>query len=199
MARQTQKSRNVVRIIAGQWRNRKLHFADIPELRPTPDRVRETLFNWLQPVIVGSRCLDLFAGSGALGFEALSRGADHCLFIDKHLQSIEGIHKNLDHLKSRAGETILGDTLQILKRLHESPTDKQFNVAFVDPPYAMDCALECCQLLVEHEWLAREAYIYIESAAPLEIEEKHLPHHWQLHRQKKAGHVHYHLAIQHIA
>ena len=89
---------------------------------------------------------------------------------------------------------MLGDTLQILKRLHESPTDKQFNVAFVDPPYAMDCALDCCKLLVDHDWLADEAYIYIESATP--VDEEQLPSHWHLHRQKKAGHVHYHLAIQ---
>ncbi|MGD8559754.1 MAG: 16S rRNA (guanine(966)-N(2))-methyltransferase RsmD [Gammaproteobacteria bacterium] len=194
MPRSTQHSRNAVRIIGGQWRNRKLRFSDIPELRPTPDRVRETVFNWLQDVIMDARCLDLFAGSGAMGFEALSRGADHCLFIDNHPQSIEGIQNNLHQLKTEAGETMLGDTLQILKRLHESPADKQFNVAFVDPPYAMDCALHCCQLLVDHEWLAEQAYIYIESATP--VSEDQLPDKWHLHRQKKAGHVHYHLAIQ---
>lgn len=195
MAQQKTKTRNVVRIIAGQWRNRKVPFADIPGLRPTPDRVRETLFNWLQPVIVGSRCLDLFAGSGALGLEALSRGAGHCLFVDQHSQSISAIHDNLGRLNAHNGETMLGDTLQILQRLHQSPSDKQFNVVFIDPPYAIDCALQCCRLLVEHEWLASEAYIYIESAKS--IEETQLPANWHLHRQKKAGQVHYHLAIQH--
>ncbi|MGD8567685.1 MAG: 16S rRNA (guanine(966)-N(2))-methyltransferase RsmD [Gammaproteobacteria bacterium] len=194
MPKTAQHTRNTVRIIAGQWRNRKLHFADIAELRPTPDRVRETVFNWLQPVIAGSRCLDLFAGSGALGFEALSRGADHCLFVDQHPQSIEQIQKNLHTLKTNAGETLLGDTMQVLKRLHESPADKQFDVAFVDPPYAANCALECCQLLVNHQWLAEEAWIYVESAKP--VTENQLPSGWQLHRQKKAGNVHYHLALQ---
>jgi len=195
MAPQAQKTGNVVRIIGGQWRSRKLHFSDIPDLRPTPDRIRETVFNWLQPVIVDARCLDLFAGSGALGFEALSRGAAHCLFIDKHPLSTDDIQQSLKLLKTDAGETMTGDSLQILQTLHESPSDRQFNVVFVDPPYAMNCALECCELLVEHQWLADEAYIYIESSEA--INENKLPPHWALHRQKKSGNVHYHLAIQH--
>lgn len=194
MSQHPQKTSNVVRIIGGQWRSRKLHFSDVPDLRPTPDRVRETVFNWLQPVIIGARCLDVFAGSGALGFEALSRGATHCLFIDKHPQSTADILYNLTLLKTGAGETMTGDSLQILQHLHESPGDKQFNVVFVDPPYAMNCALQCCQLLVEHQWLADEAYIFIESSTA--IDEQQLPQHWKLHRQKKAGNVHYHLAIQ---
>ena len=194
MPQHPQKTSNIVRVIGGRWRSRKLHFSDIPDLRPTPDRVRETVFNWLQPVIVGARCLDVFAGSGALGLEALSRGAALCLFLDKHPQSTADIQHNLKLLKTDAGETMTGDSLQILKRLHESPCDKQFNVVFVDPPYAMDCALECCQLLVEHQWLADEAYIYMESATA--IDEQQLPPLWKLHRQKKAGNVHYHLAIQ---
>ena len=194
MPGQSQKTSNTVRIIGGQWRSRKLYFSNIQDLRPTPDRVRETVFNWLQPVIVGSRCLDLFSGSGALGLEALSRGAAHCLFIDKHPQSMADIQHNLALLKTDAGETMTGDSLQILKRLHESPSDKQFSVVFVDPPYAMNCALECCQLLVEHHWLTNDAYIYIESSAT--IDEQQLPPQWKLLRQKKAGNVHYHLAIQ---
>ena len=194
MPQQSKSTSNVVRIIGGQWRSRKLHFKDIPDLRPTPDRVRETVFNWLQPVIVGARCLDTFAGSGALGFEALSRGAAHCLFIDKHPQSIADIQYNLALLKTDAGETMTGDSLQILHHLHESPKDRRFDVIFIDPPYAMNCALQCCQLLVEYQWLANEAYIYLESATA--IDEQQLPEHWKLHRQKKAGNVHYHLAIQ---
>lgn len=194
MPRHTTSTRNVVRIIGGQWRSRKLRFSGIADLRPTPDRVRETLFNWLQPVIVSARCLDVFAGSGALGFEALSRGAAYCLFIDKHPQSITGIQRNMALLKTDAGDTITGDSLQILQRLQEAPADKQFNVVFVDPPYAMNCALQCCQLLAEHQWLADEAYIYIESATT--IDEKQLPPRWKMHRQQKAGNVHYHLAIK---
>ncbi|WP_455219095.1 16S rRNA (guanine(966)-N(2))-methyltransferase RsmD [Kaarinaea lacus] len=194
MPQHPHKTSNIVRVIGGQWRSRKLHFSDIPDLRPTPDRVRETVFNWLQPVIVGARCLDVFAGSGALGFEALSRGAAFCLFIDKHPQSTADIQHNLKLLKSEAGETMTGDSLQILQHMHESPADRQFKVVFVDPPYANDCALQCCQLLVEHHWLADEAYDYIESATA--IDEQQLPPNWKLHRQKKAGNVHYHLAIQ---
>ena len=177
MSRQANKTSNVVRIIGGHWRSRKLHFSDIPEIRPTPDRVRETIFNWLQPVIIGARCLDIFAGTGALGFEALSRGAKHCLFIDKNPQIIKDIQNNLKKLNTDTGETMTGDSLQILQQLHESPGDKQ-----------------CCRLLVEHQWLARNAYIYIESAMP--ISENQLPVSWSLHRHKKAGNVHYHLAIQ---
>ncbi|MCI0506091.1 MAG: 16S rRNA (guanine(966)-N(2))-methyltransferase RsmD [Gammaproteobacteria bacterium] len=184
----------MVRIIGGQWRSRKLQFSGIPDLRPTPDRVRETLFNWLQPVIVSARCLDVFAGSGALGFEALSRGAAYCLFIDKHPQSIADIQRNLVLLKSDAGDTITGDSLHILQRLQEAPAEKQFNVVFVDPPYALNCALQCCQLLAEHQWLTDEAYIYIES--PATIDEKQLPPRWKMHRQQKAGNVHFHLAIK---
>jgi len=194
MPQHTKTTSNVVRIIGGQWRSRKLHFGDIPDLRPTPDRVRETVFNWLQPVIIGSRCLDLFAGSGALGLEALSRGAKSCLFIDNHPQCIADIQRNLKLLKTEAGNTVTGDSLQILQRLRESQNDMYFNVVFVDPPYAMNCAVQCCQLLAEHQWLADDAYIYIESASA--IDEKQLPVHWRMHRQKKAGHVHYHLAIQ---
>lgn len=196
MTRTPKTTSNTVRIIGGQWRGRKLHFSKVPDLRPTPDRVRETVFNWLQPVIVGAKCLDLFAGSGALGFEALSRGAATCLFMDSHAQCIKDIQHNLGQLKSDAGETMTGDSLQILQHLHESPADKNFNIAFVDPPYAMHCALQCCQLLVEHQWLTDEAYIYIESADA--VNENQLPQHWTLHRQKKAGNVHYHLAIQHL-
>lgn len=194
MPKHPKQSSSVLRIIGGQWRSRKLEFQDTPGLRPTPDRVRETIFNWLQPVIVGARCLDLFAGSGALGIEALSRGAAHCLFIDEHPQSIADIHQNLKRLNSDAAETITGDSIKILQQLQESPNDRQFNIVFIDPPYAMNCALHCCQLLVEYEWLADEAYIYIESSSP--VTEQQLPSTWLLHRQKKAGNVHYHLAIQ---
>jgi len=194
MPRQTQSSSNVVRIIGGQWRSRKLHFSDIPGLRPTTDRVRETVFNWLQPVIIGARCLDVFAGSGALGLEALSRGAASCLFIDKHPQCVADIQNNLALLKADTGETMAGDSLQILQHLHESPEEKQFNVVFVDPPYSMHCAIDCCELLEKNRWLARNAYIYIESSSP--ILERELPARWKLYRDKKAGNVYYHMAIR---
>jgi len=183
-----------VRIIGGQWRSRKIFFEDDPELRPTPDRVRETLFNWLQSDIVGSHCIDLFAGSGALGIEALSRGAAQCFFIDSHLQCIDNIKNNLERLNAAGGYTLLADTLDTLSKSPQQFTPEAFDIAFVDPPYAKSYALECCHLLAEHQWLKNYALIYIESSTA--IVESALPQHWRLHRQKKAGLVNYHLAIQ---
>ena len=196
MSRKPVHQADSVRIIGGQWRSRKISFTAVEDLRPTPDRVRETLFNWLQDVVVGANCLDLFAGSGALGIEALSRGASHCLFMDSHDQCIKEIQANLQHLNAEGGETRLGDTLQLLTNSSQDQTRRKYNVVMIDPPYAMECAIKCCNLLVEHGWLADEAYVYIESAKP--ISESELPKNWQLHRQKKAGNVNYHLAIQKI-
>lgn len=183
-----------VRIIGGQWRSRKIFFEDDPELRPTPDRVRETLFNWLQSDIVGSHCIDLFAGSGALGIEALSRGAAQCFFVDSHPQSIDNIKSNLEHLKATGGYTVLADALDTLKKSPRQFSPEPFDIAFIDPPYAQPYALECCHLLAEHQWLKDYALIYIESATA--IADAALPENWRLHRHKKAGQVNYHLAIQ---
>jgi len=184
-------TRNTVRIIGGMWRSRKLSFSNASEdLRPTPDRVRETLFNWLQPVIVGARCLDLFAGSGALGIEALSRGASYCLFIDNQSQNSQDIQQNLQRLNTNCGEVVTDDSLHFL----QTGADREpFNVVFIDPPYAMNYAVQCCQLLVDQHWLSENAYIYMESATL--IEQQQLPDTCRLFRQKQAGNVHYHLAI----
>lgn len=184
---------DTVRIIGGQWRSRKLHFTEVPGLRPTPDRVRETLFNWLQTDIAGAHCIDLFAGSGALGFEALSRGASQCLFIDNHPQCIQDIKKNLEHFKATGGYTSVNDALKVLAQSPSQFSPEGFDIAFVDPPYTMDCAVDCCHLLAERHWLNDNASIYIESGSI--ITEAELPKNWRLHRQKKAGQVNYHLAI----
>lgn len=184
---------NTLRIIGGQWRGRKLPFADIPTLRPTPDRVRETLFNWLQQNIHDARCIDLFAGSGALGLEALSRGASHCLFIDKHTEAIAQINKNLATLNCHQGQTLQHDAMTVLQG---KPEQSAFDIAFVDPPYAMDVALKCCHLLESGDWLNDNAHIYIESPTP--VTQQDLPGQWNLHRQKQAGNVCYHLAIKQI-
>lgn len=194
MSRSHSQQADTVRIIGGQWRSRKLHFTEVPGLRPTPDRVRETLFNWLQADIIGAHCIDLFAGSGALGFEALSRGASQCLFIDSHPQCIEDIKNNLEQFKSSGGYTSLNDALTILTKPPSQFSPDRFDIAFVDPPYAMDRALDCCHLLAEQHWLNDNASIYIESASS--INESQLPKNWRMHRQKKAGQVNYHLAIQ---
>jgi 16S rRNA (guanine966-N2)-methyltransferase len=194
MPRPSAHQADTVRIIGGQWRSRKLHFTDVPGLRPTPDRVRETLFNWLQSEVVGANCIDLFAGSGALGFEALSRGASQCLFVDSHRQCIEDIKHNLEQFNASGGYTSLNDALQLLKASPSQFSPRRFDIAFIDPPYATDFALPCCHLLADQEWLSDNAMIYIESASA--IEEAQLPEHWRLHRQKKTGQVNYHLAVQ---
>ena len=106
-------SRNQLRIIAGDWRGRKLSFADVEGLRPTPDRVRETLFNWLAPMIRGARCLDLFAGSGALGLEALSRGAAQVVMLDQHPKVIKQLQSNLQALACDRAELKQADALQL--------------------------------------------------------------------------------------
>ena len=194
MSQKSTHKADSVRIIGGQWRSRKISFTEVPGLRPTPDRVRETLFNWLQPVIVDAHCVDLFAGSGVLGLEALSRGASQCLFIDNHPQCIDSIQQNLETLSAKGGYTRSGDSLKLLQQSPAQFSSQKFDIAFVDPPYDMDWALRCCSLLAENQWLTDSAYIYIESATP--IEESQLPDNWRLHRHKKAGQVNYHLAIQ---
>ena len=107
---------NQLRIIGGEWRGRKLRFPDVPNLRPTPDRVRETIFNWLMPVIHGARCLDLFAGSGALGLEALSRGASYTTFVDSHKKATQALKSHLDLLDvNERAEVIQNDSIKFLK------------------------------------------------------------------------------------
>ncbi|NOZ54372.1 MAG: 16S rRNA (guanine(966)-N(2))-methyltransferase RsmD [Gammaproteobacteria bacterium] len=195
--------RNTLRIIGGRWRGRKLSFANAPDLRPTPERVRETLFNWLQKNIIGARCLDLFSGSGALGLEALSRGAEFCLFLDAYNEATTHIKTNLallqanhetespdkqNNLNYAVQQT---DTLRYLAR-HRFV--KQYDLVFIDPPFQLDCITTCCQLLEIHHWLTNNAVIYIESSNT--IKNHHLPVNWQLYRHKQAGNVHYHLVIR---
>src|SRR5215218_5944516 len=130
-ATSTAGGRAEVRIIGGQWRGRKLHFPQSNELRPTPDRIRETLFNWLQMHIRGSRCLDLFAGSGALGFEALSRGADATVFVERDPAAARRIGEMFDVLKCEGAQLECRDAFEYLAR-----PATPFDIVFVDPPYA---------------------------------------------------------------
>lgn len=182
-------ARNQLRIIAGEWRGRKLPFVEVEGLRPTPDRVRETLFNWLAPMIAGARCLDLFTGSGALGFEALSRGAGQVVMLDRQLKVIQQLRANLALLSCDRAQLQQADALAYLQ---QTP-DKPFDVVFLDPPYRKNLLAPCCELLHAQAWLAKGARIY------LEIESEHelprLPADWELVRSKKAGQVAYHLAI----
>lgn len=178
---------NTLRIIGGEWRGRKLRFADGEGLRPTTDRVRETLFNWLQPIIAGSRCLDLFSGSGALGLEALSRGAAEVIFIDTNPKAIAALKENLALLKADNATVIRGDALAYLQR-----DARPFDVVFLDPPFRRDLLQPALQQLASGGWLAQGARIYIELES--ELDDPQLPEGWELLRSKRAGQAAYHLA-----
>lgn len=178
------KKTNQLRIIGGKWRSRKLIFPDSEALRPTPDRVRETLFNWLSPYIIGARCLDLFAGSGALGFEALSRGASSVCMIEKSPQIVEQLKKNaaLLSLTKIALEIYCGDVFD-----EKNLPKGQFDIIFLDPPFHQNKIEKCCQLLKESDVLAERALIYIEAES--ELRELILPDGWEVIRHKVAGQV----------
>lgn len=176
-----------LRIIGGQWRSRRLPVLEQPGLRPTPDRVRETLFNWLQAEIPGARCLDLFAGSGALGFEAASRGAAQVFLVEQQPAACQVLQGNIALLKADHIRLLSVDAMQFL----QGPA-QPFDVVFVDPPYASDLLAECCQLLEQKQWLAQDASIYIELASGDDLPP--LPDNWHIIRGKKAGQVGYYLA-----
>jgi 16S rRNA (guanine966-N2)-methyltransferase len=178
-----------VRIIGGMWRGRKLKVPDLPGLRPTPDRVRETLFNWLQPVIAGAYCLDMFAGSGALGFEALSRGAAHVEMVDQSRPIVDLLQQEAEKLQADNVEIYTAVVPGQLRR-----PAHLYDIVFVDPPFTEDLLLPCCHFLETNAFLADEAYIYLEAKTALD--ESRLPPNWRLIKNKKAGQVAYHLALR---
>ncbi|MDF3933043.1 16S rRNA (guanine(966)-N(2))-methyltransferase RsmD [Pseudomonas citronellolis] len=174
-----------LRIIGGEWRSRRFAFPDGPGLRPTPDRVRETLFNWLAAYVPGARVLDLFAGSGALFLEALSRGASSGLALDLNREAVAALRGHLATLKCENGEVQLQDALAYLSTPATTPVD----LVFLDPPFHQDLLQNACQLLESNGWLATDAWVYTESeTAPSSLD---LPPNWRLHREKQAGNVHY--------
>ncbi|TLP76133.1 16S rRNA (guanine(966)-N(2))-methyltransferase RsmD [Pseudomonas nitroreducens] len=174
-----------LRIIGGEWRSRRFAFPDGPGLRPTPDRVRETLFNWLAPYVPGARVLDPFAGSGALFLEALSRGASAGLALDTNGVAVAALRSTLDTLKCANGQLVMTDSLRYLDNQAAQP----FDLVFLDPPFHQDLLQNACRLLEERGWLAKDAWVYTESeAVPSSLG---LPGNWRLHREKKAGSVHY--------
>ncbi|MBD1549957.1 16S rRNA (guanine(966)-N(2))-methyltransferase RsmD [Pseudomonas typographi] len=174
-----------LRIIGGQWRSRRLSFPQAPGLRPTPDRVRETLFNWLAPYVEGARVLDAFAGSGALYLEALSRGAAMGLALDANSEAIASLRHNLDLLKCGNGQLLQSDALRYLEHQPAQP----FDLVFLDPPFHQALLKATCDLLESRGWLAPAAWVYTESeSAPSSLG---LPPQWRLHREKQAGQVHY--------
>ncbi|MBD8595207.1 MULTISPECIES: 16S rRNA (guanine(966)-N(2))-methyltransferase RsmD [unclassified Pseudomonas] len=176
-----------LRIIGGQWRSRKLSFPEAPGLRPTPDRVRETLFNWLAAHIEGAKVLDAFTGSGALYLEALSRGASMALALDANASAISSLRHNLDLLGCAVGQLLQSDALKYL----ETQTPSAFDLVFLDPPFHQNLLPATCTLLEDKGWLAARAWIYTESEAPPSALQ--MPATWRLHREKKAGQVYYSL------
>lgn len=183
-----------VRIIAGVWRSRKITFLADPDVRPTPDRVRETLFSWLQPVIAGTRCLDLFAGSGVLGLEALSRGGVECLSIDQSPKVIATLLQQAARLSATGLTAVAADVLHFLQTKRQV-YPYSFDLAFVDPPYQSDLLRPTLQLLHAHNWLKPGAAVYFEAKNALQ--EQDLPNGWQLLRSKHTKQVYYHLAQTH--
>ena len=177
---------SVVRIIGGRHRGRKLPFAEMPGLRPTGDRIRETLFNWLQPVIEGARCLDLFSGSGALGMEAASRGAGRVVMVEQAGSVVRQLERNRELLGLDQIEIVRADALQFL----EQPASP-FDIVFLDPPFDSDLLAPLCQRLTLG-WLADDARIYLEEDISRPFPE--LPEDWHWLKQKTAGRVRYGLA-----
>ncbi|UVE18088.1 16S rRNA (guanine(966)-N(2))-methyltransferase RsmD [Pseudomonas sp. LS44] len=174
-----------LRIIGGEWRSRQFSFPMAHGLRPTPNRVRETLFNWLAPYVVGAHVLDLFAGSGALYLEALSRGAADALALDTNRAAIASLRETLATLKCENGQLLLGDALRHL----ESQAPTPYDLVFLDPPFGQNLLEPTCALLEDKGWLADEAWIYTESEAP--PSSLSIPASWRQHREQKAGKVYY--------
>jgi 16S rRNA (guanine966-N2)-methyltransferase len=173
-----------LRIVAGKWRSRRLPVAEEPGLRPTSARIRETLFNWLASTIEGSRCLDLFAGTGALGFEALSRGAREVVFVENTARAAAALKECVKVLEATGALIHQVDAISYLKREPEP-----FDIVFLDPPFADDLLEDLCRLLSEGNWLADGGRVYLEQdrERPLPA----LPDGWTIINDKTAGQVRY--------
>jgi 16S rRNA (guanine966-N2)-methyltransferase len=172
-----------IRIIGGSLRNSRLVVADQPGLRPTAERVRETLFNWLAPSIVGARCLDLCAGTGALGIEALSRGAAAVQFVERDARAAQALRDNLERLKAAGGQVATTDAEVFLR----GPASAQ-DLVFMDPPFGLGLWAALALQLERRGWLGRQALIYVESPVGQAFD---LPVDWQLQREGRAGEVRY--------
>ncbi len=188
-----------IRIIGGAWRGRRIEVVDGTELRPTPDRVRETVFNWLMPRLPGALCLDLYAGTGALGLEALSRGAAESWFVEREPRAAAAIEALLlrfgtPKTPGQPIEVPLGKGRVLAtdaKRWLKTSPVATFDVVFLDPPYAANNLGDLCTLLARG-WLAAEAWVYLETSRSQSLPE--LPQGWQWHRESQAGDVRYALA-----
>jgi 16S rRNA (guanine966-N2)-methyltransferase len=178
--------RGSLRIIAGRWKHRVIHFLGGDDLRPTPDAVRETLFNWLAPVIEGSNCLDLFSGSGALGFEAASRGACRVDLVDHDRNVFSQLVNTRDALSASQVHIHCKDALVYLANNTDS-----FNIVFLDPPFYSGIVARVVTVLERSGALKAHSLVYLET--PKEDDEPNLPEYWRLYREKKTGHLTYRL------
>ncbi len=178
-----------VRIVAGKWRGRRLPVADVAGLRPTGERIRETLFNWLAPRIEGARCLDLYAGTGALGFEALSRGAGEVTFIERSSAAVAALRQAAALLGAENARVCASDARTFLRRGGQGT----FDVVFLDPPFDGDRLSELCRLLAEGHWLAPGAVVYLEQAR--DAPGAALPEGWRTIREQRAGNVRFTLVL----
>ena len=170
--------KNQLRIIGGEWKRRTLPFASIDGLRPTPDRIRETLFNWLMWDIQNAQVLDLCAGSGALGFEALSRGANHVLMIEPDATQARILKQNCQLLKAENCQILMTTAQQAIRKLQQ-----QFDVVFIDPPYSLNLWQELAEQV--DPFIQDQGLIYIE--ADRELSQLQLPTSWQKIKESKAG------------
>mgnify|MGYP003572201162 FL=1 len=180
------KAQGQLRIIGGKWRSRKLAFPQQGNLRPTPDRVRETVFNWLQAEVPGSCCLDMFAGSGALGFEAASRGAVEVVMIEQNRDAASALTRNIELLDAGNIQLVIADAIEWLKN-----NQRAFDIVFLDPPYKADLLGKCCEALESGQSLAENAKIYLEHA--LGDDKIVIPESWECLKNKSAGQVTYKL------
>ena len=181
-----QQKQYQLRIIGGTWRGRVLTFPDVPGLRPTSDRIRETLFNWLQGDIAGARCLDLFSGSGALGLEALSRGAKQVVFVDSQKKAMDQIKANASLLKASNADYMTMSSEAYCKNANEA-----FDVVFLDPPFHQGLLDGCLSALIDESLLSEDARVYVEGESPLD--EKVVSESWEILKSKSAGKVYYYL------
>lgn len=180
-----------MRIIGGAWRGRRLPVAEAPDLRPSPDRIRETLFNWLQPYIEGALCLDLFAGTGVLGFEAASRGAARVVMVENNPALARGLREQVDRLGAVQVEIVCREALDWLAAV----PPQGFDIVFLDPPFARGLVERAVSGLIEHRHLAEGALIYVESET--DLADGGVP--LQKFKQAKAGQVQYGLWRFHAA
>jgi len=189
----TRKTRSGrLRIVAGNWRSRLLDIADVKGLRPTSERIRETLFNWLVPGIQGACCLDLFAGTGALGLEALSRGARSAVFVEQSALAVATLKANIKVLDADGALIRQMDALEYLRGKPEGP----FDLVFLDPPFAADLNEELCRLLEQRQVLAKDSLVYIEQDRSKP--EPALPSGWHVQKNKTAGNVRYMLVQRQV-